>query len=125
MTVPVQTAPSFVAGKSAVLFEGVDPIFVNRPYDVSPDGKRFIFFKGTVRIKDAIRRRPELVRGTETPPAGEGALALARRHARALRREAETFVERVRRRLGACSARVWFIRPCQPFPVNRYASRTS
>jgi serine/threonine-protein kinase len=43
MSVPVQTAGSFVAAKPTVVFEGVNGAAVlGRNYDVSPDGQRFL-----------------------------------------------------------------------------------
>ena len=45
MSVAVQTAPDFVAGKPLALFDAVDPRYVNRPFDITSDGARFVFAK--------------------------------------------------------------------------------
>jgi len=48
MVVPVQTDPSFTAGRAEILFE--EPYYVEasvagRAYDISPDGRRFLMIK--------------------------------------------------------------------------------
>ncbi len=49
MVVPVETEPTFSAGRPSVLFEGsyvvstITPAY--RYYDVSPDGQRFLMLK--------------------------------------------------------------------------------
>ena len=53
MAVAVQTTPGFVAGKPTVLFGGVDLRFVNRPFDIAPDGKRFVFPKNVESASQA------------------------------------------------------------------------
>ncbi len=49
MIVPVETEPTFSAGRPSVLFEGSYVVSTTSPayryYDVSPDGQRFLMIK--------------------------------------------------------------------------------
>ena len=48
MVVPVQTDPSFTAGRAEILFEEpyyVEASIAGRAYDISPDGRRFLMIK--------------------------------------------------------------------------------
>ncbi len=46
MAVMIETEPAFAAGNPEVLFSGEYYVtFSNRPYDISPDGKRFLMIK--------------------------------------------------------------------------------
>jgi serine/threonine-protein kinase len=54
--VPVQTNPSFTAGSAEILFE--DPYWAagaGRPYDISPDGRRFLMVKESEDDTSALR----------------------------------------------------------------------
>ena len=54
MAVPVATDETFTLGNPEVVFEGryfID--FPGRPYDVSPDGERFLMIKEGTRSGDA------------------------------------------------------------------------
>ena len=46
MAVMIETEPAFAVGNPEVLFSGEYYVtFSNRPYDISPDGKRFLMIK--------------------------------------------------------------------------------
>jgi len=63
MTVPVETGPTFSAGTPQMLFEntamsmslltGLGPFF-SKPYDIAPDGKRFLVVKHSVSASTQI-----------------------------------------------------------------------
>jgi len=75
MAVAVTTVPTFVAGPPRVLFEGrYGATAIVRPYDVSPDGQRFLMVKqkgpgSDLRLADDPRA--ELARGAESAGATE------------------------------------------------------
>jgi serine/threonine-protein kinase len=61
-SVPVQTAPNFVAGKPQRLFPIRDfPVNGGRYYDVSPDGQRFIVIKDPPATTTDDVNQPQLV----------------------------------------------------------------
>jgi serine/threonine-protein kinase len=64
MAVTVETEPTFAVGNPEVLFEAPYYVIGNRPYDISPDGKRFLM------IKDETKA-PEGDEVVETPPITE------------------------------------------------------
>ena len=59
MVAAVETEPVFAAAKPKLLFEGhyeADIMFnLERGYDVSPDGQRFLMMKGTEQESDATQ----------------------------------------------------------------------
>ena len=59
MAVAVETEPTFKPGKSEVLFQGkyVSRLGAN-PWDISPDGKRFLMMKAVASTVQSPRRRP-------------------------------------------------------------------
>ncbi len=65
MVVTIETEPSFAAGNPEKLFSGNYLTFGTiRPYDISPDGQRFLM------IKEAPQP-PEAAEPVETPPITE------------------------------------------------------
>ena len=62
LAVPVITEPTFTTGVPEVLFEGayLQPVFGNRPYDVTPDGERFVLIKTGVVTGD-IDDSPQII----------------------------------------------------------------
>ncbi len=69
MVVTIETEPAFAAGNPEVLFRGEyllcsagtdDP----RPYDISPDGQRFLMIKEDSQAREAAE-------AVETPPTTE------------------------------------------------------
>ena len=54
MMVPVQTTPTFRPGNATRLFEGPYPSLLSgRPYDVSPDGQKFLMIKEPQPVVDS------------------------------------------------------------------------
>jgi Tol biopolymer transport system component len=65
MAVKIETEPAFAAGNPEVLFRG--EYFVthsNRPYDISPDGQRFLMIKEDSQAREAAE-------AVEAPPITE------------------------------------------------------
>jgi serine/threonine-protein kinase len=61
MAVTVETEPTFAVGNPELLFEAPYYVITGKPYDISPDGKRFLM------IKDETQA-PEGDEVVETPP---------------------------------------------------------
>ena len=54
MAVTIETEPAFAAGNPEVLFRGEYFVtFSNRPYDISPDGQRFLMIKEDKEAQEA------------------------------------------------------------------------
>ncbi len=65
MAVTIETEPAFAAGNPEVLFRG--EYFVSHsisPYDISPDGQRFLMIKEDKEAREAAEP-------AETPPTTE------------------------------------------------------
>ena len=67
MAVSIETEPEFVVGKAEMLFE-TEPYFIitGRPFDIAPDGERFLMIKKEVKTDDSadpveISPRTELI----------------------------------------------------------------
>jgi class 3 adenylate cyclase/Tol biopolymer transport system component len=52
MTVTVETEPTFAVGNPKVLFEAPYYVIAGRPYDISPDGKRFLMIKDETQAQE-------------------------------------------------------------------------
>jgi Tol biopolymer transport system component len=63
MAVPVTTTPAFKAGTPQPLFSLATYVFPanGRKYDISPDGRRFLFLKGVDAVQAANAPAPPLV----------------------------------------------------------------
>jgi hypothetical protein len=63
--VRIETEPAFEAGNPEELFGGEYLTFTaNRPYDISPDGRRFLMIKEDKEAREAAKP-------VETPPITE------------------------------------------------------
>ena len=71
MVVNIETEPTFSPGNPEVLFTGRYFVsYLGRQYNVSPNGQRFLMIREDQQeAGDPNQRRPQLVRGTQTPGA--------------------------------------------------------
>ncbi len=76
MKVPVEPGSNFRAGNAEMLFEGQDYTYSTgtRPYDVSPDGQRFLMMKpvGAATAQTAVPRQIILVQNWLIAPMKTG-----------------------------------------------------
>jgi serine/threonine-protein kinase len=52
MAVTVKTEPTFAVGNPEVLFEAPYYVIPDRPYDISPDGKRFLMIRDEIQAQE-------------------------------------------------------------------------
>ena len=64
MAVTIETEPTFAAGNPEVLFEAPYYVISDRPYDISPDGKRFLMIRDETQSQESDQV-------VETPPITE------------------------------------------------------
>ena len=64
MAVTVETEPTFAVGNPELLFEAPYYVILGKPYDISPDGKRFLMIKDETQAQEGDQV-------VETPPITE------------------------------------------------------